>query len=164
MELRPSRTPSGVQTETCTLLTLRTINLAPWLISIFVNDCDLLQLKDKDSDYTQEGNQIGKLKCHLFKLHLSQYCAERKKNCARHHGKFKQMQNSLLALSSTFLQQGMEVERKDTETKPDNYLHLQQEENITYCPQMNQLIFLKFNFCVGRINNYVYVYYKSTIQ
>lgn len=47
----PSKTPSGVQTETCTLLTPRTINLQPWLISIMVNDgCDLWQLKDKDSD------------------------------------------------------------------------------------------------------------------
>lgn len=47
----PSKTPSGVQTETCTLLTPRTINLQPWLISIMVNDgCDLWQQKDKDSD------------------------------------------------------------------------------------------------------------------
>lgn len=71
----PSKTPSGVQTETCTLLTPRTINLEPWLISIMVNDdCDLWQLKDKDSDQTSNRNQIlSKWKHYSFKSHLFYY-------------------------------------------------------------------------------------------
>lgn len=47
----PSKIPSGVQTETCTLLIPRIINLETWIISITLNDdCDLWQFKDKDCD------------------------------------------------------------------------------------------------------------------
>lgn len=51
----PSKTPSGVQKETHTLLSPRTVNLEPWLISITVSDdYNLSQFKDKDSDQNRK--------------------------------------------------------------------------------------------------------------